>query len=100
MQADLNNTGIILVGDSQVSLLNGLQLDPGRAIQFSVLDVPMSGTMFPTITPTEAVRRARSTALGFAPDGETEIYIDIADFYAIADAGAQTIRLFWSTIAR
>lgn len=100
MQADLANTGIVIVGDSQVSVLNGLQLDPGRAIQFSILDVPLSGTMFPTITPTEQIRYARERALGFTGAAETELYLDVADFYAVADAAGQIVRIFWSGVTR
>jgi hypothetical protein len=99
IQADLNNAGIVVVGDSNVTLLNGLQLDPGRAVQFSTFDIPFSGTLGPSISPAEMVEQARYRAEGFKP-GEAELYLDIADFYAIADGAGQIIRLLWSTIGR
>jgi hypothetical protein len=49
IQNDLNNAGVINVGDPHVSLLNGVQLDPGRAWVFSIFTGALvTGSLFQT----------------------------------------------------
>jgi hypothetical protein len=96
VQADLNNTGIINVGDTLVTLANGVQLDPGRAWVFGVTPAGfLTGSLFNTQSNfAEAIGSPYQLS---APGNEFKVFIDIADFYAIADTPDQNLRIFWST---
>lgn len=100
VQNDLNNTGVINVGDSHVSLLNGVQLDPGRAWVFGISS---EGLLASSLSPSpvswaEAMQSygAESGLLGGSSG--IHLFIDIADFFAISDTPLQNLRVFWSTI--
>lgn len=95
VQADLGNGGIVNVGDTNVTLINGIQLDPGRAMQFSVNNEDITGNLFETPMDWQsAVARARQT-----PQPEQEnLYMDLADFYVAGDVDNQRVRVFWTTI--
>lgn len=96
VQADLGNQANITVGNSQVTLTNGLQLDPGRAWVFSVSKDDMIGSMFPTITGMTDIIRERNITI----PGDYEIYLDVADFYAITTLATQRLRILWTTVVR
>ncbi len=100
VQSDINNGGVINVGDASASLFNGVQLDPGRAWIFSVgADSLTGGSLYPTPMQWAEAVQAYGEAQPKTLDS-VEIFIDIADFYAVGDiAGPQNLRIFWSTIA-
>ncbi len=99
VQNDINNTGIINVGDSHVSLVNGVQLDPGRAWVFSVNNDGLLATSLSSTPINWADAMNGYGAQGANFDPGITLYIDVADFFAISDTAAplQNLRVFWST---
>jgi hypothetical protein len=97
VQADLANGGIVNIGDETTSLINGIQLDPGRAMQFSIGRDEMQGSLYPTpMDWTEAVR----TAQGNIPKApEPDLLLDVSNFYVAGDAANQRVRVFWTMLA-
>jgi hypothetical protein len=104
IQADLANAGIINIGDSNVSVRVGIQLDTGKAALFAPQLNPSNqpGTLGTGISsylenvpysPDAAVSKSLGTALGSSIP--IRVIIDIADFFAIADKGDQLLRVFW-----
>lgn len=101
VQSDIGNGGIVTIGDATVSLLNGIQLDPGRAIQFSVGNQDLVGSLYPTtMNWQEALDQSRIAAAGLEQaNPEMNLFLDIADFFVASDAALpQRVRVFWSTI--
>ncbi len=107
VQADLANLDIVNVGDANTNLLNGIQLDPGKAVLFSTADqrVPggMGGGLFPTpMEYSEAMEYQRNMAMGpsFGIEPDIEIMLDIADFFGASAAVGCRLRLFWTKTTR
>lgn len=104
VQADLANAGIINIGDSSTSLTNGLQLDAGHAWLFSVSN-PSGFPALLSQTPLEMNQIAsvmQEQASIYAEYGRynvKRVVMDMADFYAIADAADQRLRIFWTMLA-
>lgn len=98
VQSDLANGGIINIGDGNTSLTNGIQLDPGRAMQFAVGNDEIIGSLFQTpMTWQEAVGKAKESAAGNNTD--VNVFLDMADFFVAGDiAGPQRVRIFWSSL--
>ena len=97
VQADLNNGGVVNVGDASTSLIVGTQLDPGRAMQFSVSNEEIVGSLYETpMDWQEAVRTAKSMP---REDTEVNVFIDLADYFVAGDAANQRVRIFWTTFA-
>ena len=98
VQADINNAGIINVADSTVTLLNGVQLDPGRAWIFGISGegLLISSLISSPMDFAESMQQARSQAAGFAQPG-VSLYVDIHDYFAISDLAGQNLRIAWYT---
>jgi hypothetical protein len=103
-QADLANTGIISIGDSQLTLGVGIQLDSGKAAMFtpSQLNQNQIGALgtglsqFMAEAPYDAsgaIPQSLGTELGVGIP--IRVLIDIADFWAISDTADQRLRIFW-----
>jgi len=82
--ASLANTGVVCIGDSAVTVGSGFQLDAGKGITFSTSGYQYIGGMAGNL---------RLPQLG---QNYFRILLDIADFFVIATAESQTIRIFWS----
>ena len=104
VQADLANLGVINIGDSNVSVTVGVQLDTGKAALFAPQSNPANqpGTLGTGISsylenvpysPDAAVAKSLGTALGSSIP--IRVILDIADFYAISDTDGQFLRIFW-----
>lgn len=91
IQADLANGGIINIADANVSLINGIQLDPGRAIQFSVSNEDYSGGL--SASPSNFIESARYAG----QEAKQNLFLDLADFFIMGDAAAQRVRVFWAS---
>lgn len=97
VQSDLNNGGVLNVGSGHVSLTNGIQLDPGRAIQFAVGSDDMQSTLFQT--PVDWTERVQSMQGDLAKIA-ANIYLDMADFWLASDSDNQRVRIFWTTLTK
>ncbi len=99
VQADLGNGGIINIGDGTTSLTNGIQLDPGRAMQFAVGNDEIIGSLYATpMDWQEAVGRAKESAKNNTTDAS--VFLDMADFFVAGDIiGPQRVRVFWTSLA-
>lgn len=99
VQNDINNTGVINVGDSHVSLTNGVQLDPGRAWVFGISAAGLlaSGLSATPVAWADAMQIYAGQSQGGQYPPHVQLYIDIGDFFAISDTPAQNLRIFWST---
>lgn len=104
IQADLANTGIISLGDSNVSNTVGIQLDSGKAALFAPQMNPSNqpGTLGTGIDSyTESAPYATEAAITQAMGGTLgqgvpiRILLDISDFFVIADHADQGLRIFW-----
>jgi hypothetical protein len=97
VQSDLDNGGVVSIGDASVSLTNGIQLDPGRAMLFSVSNDDIIGSMFDTSMDwQEAIRKVK----GMREQSPSNVFIDLADYYVCGNALNQRIRYYWNTASR
>lgn len=104
VQSDLDNTGLISIGDSNTSLTNGLQLDPGGSHIFSTLDQNlMPGSFYfydlQYENPEEYIEHLdeQKRATFKRPP---VVLLNISDFYAASTKNNQRVRIFWSIFTR
>lgn len=104
VQADFNNAGYVTIGDAQCTLLNGIQMDPGKSIMFSTVsqNVGESGWgLKPTPLDIErAIEYMEQLQRSTIPYDPPRILLDVADFYAASDVAGQRIRVFHSIFTR
>jgi hypothetical protein len=99
VQSDIGNAGIINCLDNTCSLLSGVQLDAGRAWVFSVSqDNLLVSPLAPT--PMEWANTLHEYGKQYGGNQDnSNIFLNIADFYAIADAAGQNLRIVYFGIA-
>jgi len=100
VQSDVVNGGNVNIGDGTANLVNGIQLIPGSAWIFNVGAPSFAGqgAMFPTpMQFTESVQYQKNQIGKLPYEDQVETYLDIADYFAVATAAAQIVRIFWST---
>ena len=100
VQANINNTDLIVVSDSAGNALNGLQLDAGRAWMFSVatpfLPISLSDTPMDF---GDAIKVYRDRMLDYSLSHvglQKRMVFDLADFWAVAGALDQNLRVFYT----
>jgi len=110
LQASLANAGVICVGGVNVTTVNGVELDAGRAIAFSPVSPLQPGSLargLMTGSLTAGVLR-NVESLDYselrelqsqAPAG-ARIVLDLSHFYAVADIAGQTLRIAWVIAGR
>lgn len=99
VQADLSNINNVNVGDATTNLTNGIELDPGKSVLFSVSN--QAHSMQP-MGFNEAMEYQRDLAIGpeFAIQDPDEVFLDVADFFAAAGGVGCRLRVFWTKTTR
>ncbi|MFA5430381.1 MAG: hypothetical protein WC329_04410 [Candidatus Omnitrophota bacterium] len=103
IQADLANGTNVSVGDAGTSLINGIELDPGKAVLFSTADQNiLDGGGLQQMSYHEAMQYQRDMAIspGMGLIDPPEVVLDIADFYAATAGLGCRLRIFWTRTTR